>query len=267
MNNQPVIKWSGSKRSQAKKIIEFFPEFKTYYEPFLGGGSVLLELRPSKAVCYDINSSLIDFWNKVKQNPIELGNHYQHEWQLLQANGHTHYTLIRDRYNNSQNGEDLLFLSRTCVNGLIRYNRKGEFNNTLHYSRPGINPQKLKKIINSTSEVIKNYTFLCEDYRAVLTTITSEDFIYLDPPYANTKGRYYGSIDYSEFFDFLNELNEKGIKYALSFDGKTEDKEYYYDIPKHLYKRHIILKSGKSTFNKVIDKKSIDVHESLYLNW
>ncbi|MBN2835144.1 MAG: DNA adenine methylase [Candidatus Delongbacteria bacterium] len=267
MTSMPVIKWSGSKRSQAKKIIEFFPDFKTYYEPFLGGGSILLELKPKKAVCYDINQSLIDFWNVIKKNPKSMCDYYRLEWNKLQDKGYKHYLDIRNRYNNEPNGYDLLFLSRTCVNGLIRYNKKGEFNNSFHYSRPGIHPDKLDKIIESTSEIIESYEFINEDYKMILNTVTKDDFVYLDPPYFNTRGRYYGTIDYTDFFKFLEDLNKKGIKYALSFDGKSENKNYLFEVPKELYKRHILIRSGKSTFNKVIDGKSNEVHESLYLNW
>ena len=75
---QPVIKWSGSKRLLADEIIGYFPKnIKTYYEPFLGGGSILLNLNPNKAICVDINTSLIDFWNKLKLSPSPLALHYE----------------------------------------------------------------------------------------------------------------------------------------------------------------------------------------------
>lgn len=105
---QPVIKWSGSKRLLAEAIIKFFPtNIKTYYEPFLGGGSILLQLNPEKAVCVDINKSLIDFWNKLKNNPDFLISHYEQEWKLLQID-YKEFFKVRDRYNLNPNGEDLL---------------------------------------------------------------------------------------------------------------------------------------------------------------
>ena len=106
---QAVIKWSGSKRLLANEIISYFPEtFGTYYELFLGGGSVLLTLRPESAVCVDVNASLIDFWNKVKCDPVFLSTHYRKEWNLLQAD-YMEFTRVRDRYNANPNGEDLHF--------------------------------------------------------------------------------------------------------------------------------------------------------------
>lgn len=264
---QPVIKWSGSKRLLAEEIIAYFPaDINVYYEPFLGGGSILLTLNPNKAVCIDINKSLIDFWVKLKSKPRFLADYYRNEWELLQ-NNYQEFFVVRDRYNQTFTGEDLLFLSRTCVNGLIRYNNKGEFNNSLHYSRKGIAPNSLEKILIETSSRIQNYDFLYGDYYQIIDSVKEGDFVYLDPPYFNTKSMYYGKIDYDRLWVFLRKLKEKGVKYALSFDGKTDKREYSTTIPEDVYSRHVYLKGGKSTFNKIIDKTTNEIYESLYLSW
>lgn len=264
---QPVIKWSGSKRLLAEDIIQFIPEkIGTYYEPFLGGGSVMLTLKPEKAVGIDVNSSLIDFWQKLKTNPQLLIDHYRTEWNLLQQD-YREFERVRARYNQSFMGEDLLFLTRTCVNGLIRYNKNGEFNNSLHYSRKGIHPDKLEAILLENSRLIEKYDFFCGDYRKILESVKEGDFVYLDPPYFNTKSMYYGKINYDELWDFLRELRARNVKFALSFDGTTDKRDYMVNVPADVYQRHIMLKGGKSTFNKIIDKTCNEVMESLYLSW
>jgi DNA adenine methylase len=263
---QPVIKWSGSKRHLAAEIISYFPSFDLYFEPFLGGGSVLLELQPKKAICVDINESLIDFWNCLKKNPQKLAEEYEQNWIQLQKDWH-YYLFIRDRYNNFHSGSDLLFLSRTCVNGLIRYNKKGEFNNSLHYSRKGVKPDSLRKLLLQTSKIIQNYVFLSGDYQQILPMVSSSSLIYLDPPYFNTKAMYYGKIDYEKLWLFLDEINHKNAKFILSFDGKSSNKDYFSKVPEYLVKSHILLSSGFSTFNKVIDKVQNKTEESLYLNY
>lgn len=265
---QPVIKWSGSKRSQASVIKSFFPEkIKCYYEPFLGGGAMLYATMPQTAVCGDICKQLISLWNKVKQSPEELAEEYRVRWERLQREGYLSYYAIRDDFNASNSPEDLLFLSRTCVNGLIRFNANGEFNNSLHHTRKGIEPERLKKIILDWSDKIQTTDFYADDYRRTTETATTSDFIYLDPPYFHTKGRYYGTIDYGEFLSFLEDLNVRGIKYALSYDGKRGNDDYTVTLPKELYKRHEFIASGNSSFKKVIDKENMQVFESLYLNW
>ena len=196
MNKQflPVIKWSGSKRSQAEKIIKIFPNFDRYFEPFLGGGSILIRTNAKTAICGDVCKPLIDFWNLIKNKPSKLVDDYEEKWNKLQQYGYETYYHIRDEFNKKQNPSDLLFLSRTCVNGLIRFNSKGEFNNSLHYTRKGIHPEALEKIIFQWSNMIQNYVFVTGDYRKTTRKITSNDFVYLDPPYFNTVGRYYGKI-------------------------------------------------------------------------
>jgi len=263
----PIIKWSGSKRSQAKAIASYLPNnFNTYYEPFLGSGAVLGWLRPENAVCADINKALIDLWRLIQKDPNKVMDEYKNNWEKLQKS-YTFFYKTRDKFNKNKSPHHLLFLSRTCVNGLIRYNKQGEFNNSLHYTRKGIHPDRLKKIIFDWSDRIQNCNFIAQDYRQATKKARKGDFVYLDPPYFNTKGRYFGTINFAEFVEYLRDLNKRGIKYALSYDGLRAENNYIVEIPKELYKRHLLLPSGNSTFKKVQDKKVEKVFESLYLNY
>ena len=265
---KPVIKWSGSKRSQAAEIIKYLPEkYDTYYEPFIGGGSMLYAINPKKAVCGDICEPLIALWDRIKNQPEELAEAYRIRWERLQNDGYLVYYDIRDEFNKNKQPEDLLFLSRTCVNGLIRFNAEGQFNNSLHHTRPGIDPGSLKKIILDWSEHIQGAEFTATDYTETTQKAGKKDLVYLDPPYFHTKGRYYGTIDYEAFLEYLDNLNKHGVKFILSFDGTRGEENYTVDLPKELYKRHIMIPSGNSSFKKVMDKQSLKVYESLYLNW
>ena len=161
---------------------------------------------------------------------------------------------------------DLMFLSRTCVNGLIRFNEKGEFNNSLHYSRKGINPDTLEKIIADWSNHVQNTEFLADDYKVTTASAKAGDVVYLESLYFHTKGRYFGTIDFERFLEYLEDLNHRGIKYLLLFDGKRGEEDYTVDLPKGLFKRQFIL-SGNSIFKKVIDKETEKVLKSLYLNY
>jgi len=241
---EPVIKWSGSKRSQASSIVALAPRFKTYFEPFLGGGSVLYAINPKKAVCGDICKPLIELWLLIRDNPAQLISNYRENWRRLQEEGYRTYYEIRDEFNRDQNPACFFFLSRTCVNGLIRFNKDGHFNNSLHHTRKGINPDRAERIIRDWSRHIQKVEFVHADYRESTRNATARDFVYLDPPYFNTRGRYYGKIDFPEFTDYLNELKTRGVKYAISLDGKRGDLEYFVDLPPSLYRRHLFLPSG-----------------------
>ena len=199
----PVIKWSGSKRSQSVKITSLFPKFERYYEPFLGGGSVMIRSGASEAVCGDICGPLIGLWNRIKDDPSGVAEAYATRWTMLQTNGHQVYYEIREKFNSGQDPHDLLFLSRTCVNGLIRFNRQGKFNNALHITRPGINPETMTKIICRWSDLIQKFEFVSGHYSDTTHGITAGDFVYLDPPYFNTAGQYYGRIEHGVFLDYL----------------------------------------------------------------
>jgi DNA adenine methylase len=273
MKLQPVIKWSGSKRSQADYIINLFPkEIDIYYEPFVGGASVLFNLLHSdikvkKYICSDINNDLISLWNRIKENPQELYEKYNLFWIELNKDEDIErrkefFYLIRKRFNQMRYPSDFLFLSRTCVNGLIRYNSKGEFNTSLHFSRGGINPNTLMTIINDWSSRLNKYNveFICRDYSDIRTNIN--DFVYLDPPYANTKGMYFGKIDYDKFWNYLRQLKSN---YIFSFDGRRSEINNTYTVPTDIYTRHVYVSSGKSSFKCLKDQKVGYVEESLYI--
>lgn len=264
----PLIKWSGSKRSQAEEIIDFFPDnIDTYYEPFLGGGSILGAFSPKRAVCGDVCQALIEFWRLAQSKPSSVYSEYKKRWDRLQKDKHPFYYQVRSRFNKKQSPHDLFFLTRTCVNGLVRFNRNGEFNNSLHYSRKGIHPENLRKIIEIWGKRIRTYKFFAKHYFDLTKKAGKNDFVYLDPPYFNTRGRYYGKIDFNKFIEYLEDLNNRNVRFALSFDGARGEKSYVVDLPKKLYKRHQLIHSGNSTFNKVQNGKVEQVYESIYLNY
>ena len=271
---EPVIKWSGSKRSQAEKIISYFPrEIDTYYEPFCGGASVLRRLLDSDTkvnhyVCSDLNNGLIELWNCIMNNPNEVMSHYQQLWNELNKDEDKerkkkYFAYIRQRYNEEHNPLDFMFIMRTTVNGMPRYNADGEFNNSFHVTRNGIQPEKHRKIIQEWSELLNknDVHFQCCSYNEI--SPCKNDFMYLDPPYANTKGMYYGTIEYEKLWRYLRECK---CKYVLSFDGISGNDDNTCNIPKDIYSQHEYLLNGNSSFKRTIGKSNDSiVYESIYL--
>lgn len=264
---QPVIKWTGSKRNISYEVSRLFPDYEKYYEPFIGGGAILYQEHPSRGMAGDICEPLIGIWELIRDNPNELLDSYSKNWKRLQQEGHEVYYEIRDQFNETRNPKYLFFLSRTCVNGLIRFNQKGEFNNSLHHTRPGIHPDRIAKIMRQWSRRISNIEFVAVDYEESTKQATEDDFVYLDPPYFNTTSRYYGGIDRNRFLNFLKELNRRGVRYALSLDGFSGDTDYRTELPEWVFEESYLLSSGNSSFKKVIDKEKSEVKEALYLNY
>ncbi len=270
----PVIKWSGSKRSQADEIIKYFPkEIASYYEPFCGGCSMLKRLLSSdikvgKFICSDLNGDLISLWNKIKDNPREVSDHYTELWEELNKDNNIDrkkqlFNSIRDRFNTERSPLDFMFIMRTTTNGMPRYNSNGEFNNSFHVTRDGIKPVKLDEIIFHWSYLLNenHVEFKCCSYENLVPT--ENDFAYLDPPYANTKGMYFGGIDLQRLFQWLRECKSP---YIMSFDGVSGNIDSTYSVPEDCYSKHIYIKSGNSSFKRTIGKSTDSiVYESLYI--
>lgn len=265
---QPVIKWSGSKRTVASQLGEFILPSKTYYEPFVGGGAMLPFAKSQRGKASDIIPELINLWKEIKQNPVKVAREYETRWKRLQEEGYQVFYEVRDTFNKTRNPFDFLFLTRTCLNGMIRYNCAGEFNNSLHLTRPGIDPERLASIINQWNVHIKKIEFLNVDYRLCLEDVSDGDFVFLDPPYGGTKSRYtQAPFSLEDFYSTLDLLNSKGVNWMLTFDGSSGERCYSYAPPKELYKTTFKINTGKSAFRKVIDKVQEDIMESVYLNY
>ena len=302
----PLIKWSGSKRKQAPQIVDTFPRvIDTYFEPFVGGASVLHEvlnrvyegdMEVKKFICSDLNKDLISIWDKFQNNPNELFDYYCKQREtLFKYSGlnsyddkidkehikaaSVFYYEERDRFNhmekdNPERGCLFFWITKTCFNGLIRYNPKGYFNVPFHVGGGlGQSPENLEKVMEAWTEVMKDQKifFLNESYECSFAEATNKDIIYMDPPYANFEGMYFLSgFDSNKFFKLIDNLNERNIKWFLSYDGKTGDDDRTEQIPVK-YSNHIYINSGASNFKK-LKSKSVGtnpydiVYDSLYIS-
>lgn len=262
-----LLKWTGSKRSQALRIAEYAPAYDRYYEPFLGGGAMLYMLGRSGAVGGDIYAPLIAFWTMVRDDPERLIADYARQWAALQADLPGYFYVVRDRFNSDQRPEDLNFLMRTCVNGIVRFSKKGDFNNSFHLSRKGMIPTRFEKIVRGWSAHIQGMEFRHGDFEQTTSDAKAGDFLYFDPPYVGNKQRYIGDLDVNRFYRMLDDLNRRGSKWALSFDGMRGLTAYDFRLPQELYKRKVMLDSGYSAVAKVLNGPVEVVTESLYLNY
>lgn len=273
MKFEPVIKWSGSKRPLSEEIIQYYPKnIDVYYEPFCGSCSMLFQLLHSdikcnKYVCSDKNEELIQYFNMVKDNPLRIYQEYKNRWDVLTSldtitEKREYYNKVRDNYNNSKNIFDFIFLTRTSANGLIRYNSKGAFNAPFHLTRNGINPERFKAILLQWSNKLNEFNVEFKNISYTEISPKENDFVFLDPPYANTKGMYNGGIDLEEFWQRLRKYK---CGYALTFDGKRTDVDNTYNVPEDIYNKHVYL-DGKISGFKKLHKDVSYVSESLYIN-
>lgn len=272
-NTMPAVKWTGSKRMQAHKIVRYFPDnTDIYYEPFCGGCSVLFEYLQSrkKAKRYkvsDINRDLVNLLLTIRDAPKDLFTAYKEYFGKMTAlssveDKQKFYNEIREKYNEDRSPADFFFINRNCYNGLIRYNSKGDFNVGFHLNRNGVEPAKIKHVLFGWSYIFRqnNVEIDCCDYKDIKADKSS--FIYCDPPYAQTSGIYYGGFDRNEFFGWLK---EQPCGYAFSYDGYCGEKDNTQDISASLYDKHIYLNNGISSFRNLAQVKNNNVFESLYI--
>jgi len=292
-NKMPFIKWSGSKRKQAPYIVSKFPKvIDTYYEPFLGGGSVMHELlnqiaigniKCNKIVCSDLNRDLIDVWNMFLNNREELFNFYCKMHNELKKRAEltegedvteTHirkceklYYEMRDKYNQMIDNNEypkeramiFYWLTRTSFNGLIRYNPKtNHFNAPFHVGgRFGISIEKLASVFEAWGSTMDNVdiVFINDSYQNVINDAKEGDIVYMDPPYENIGGMYFcNGFDTEIFWNELRNMTSKNVKWLLSYDGITGKDDLTANVPEDIYVTHEYVNSGHSSFKKLKSK-------------
>lgn len=241
----PFVKWVGGKRQLLPAIQKNLPkDFKTYFEPFVGGGAVIFNLQPERAVINDSNEELVNVYRTVKNNVEalieDLRKHknesdYFYEIRALdRAEGYQKLSSV-------VRASRLLFLNKTCFNGLYRVNNSGEFNAPFgKYKNPNIVNEKT---LRAVSEYLNNndVEICCGDYDKSLKGMKKGDFVYFDPPYhpssssSNFTGYTksgFGKHDQIRLKEVCDSLNAKGINFLLSNSATDFIKELYadYDI-------------------------------------
>ncbi|MBF1135179.1 MAG: DNA adenine methylase [[Eubacterium] sulci] len=189
-NLSPFLKWAGGKRQLLDKIIDRMPKsFNNYYEPFIGGGALLFELQPAKAVINDINASLINAYITIAEKPFEFISAVTELDSQIPEDGKAYYYSLRERYNNklvkteydTELAALFVFLNKHCFNGLYRVNAKGLFNVPYNNSkRESINNESIIAI----SEYLKNVKIMQGDFEKACNDAQRGDFVFFDSPYA-----------------------------------------------------------------------------------
>jgi|LauGreDrversion4_2_1035121.scaffolds.fasta_scaffold138175_2 DNA adenine methylase len=282
-----LIKWSGSKRTQAALLHSLIPPHDRYFEPFLGGGALLyLDISP-EAFASDIYKPLIDIWLLAKHEPELLVSDYTQRWLTLQeeliylrskdGKSYLHankgkvpssYYDARKEFNKHGSPYALNFILRTCVNGIVRFNAHGEFNNSFHLSRDGMAPARFESVVSQWNRRLKSVRIDCSDYRNTLDYARPGDFVYLDPPYLGCVNRYCQPVEATQYFNYIESLNSKGVLWMSSFDGYSDDKDYKsFAFPESLYRSHRYIRNGRSFTSGVLNAKEGSVHESIYANF
>ncbi len=270
----PIVKWVGGKRQLLGDIESVIPKkFTTYVEPFVGGGALLFHIQPKKAIINDFNEELINIYEVVKNQPNELIEILE-EHERLNSEDYFYYVRALDRKENyneiSQNerAARIIYLNKTCYNGLFRVNQAGQFNSPYgRYKNPNIvnTPTVLamSKYFNSN-----NVKIMSGDYRNALKNLKKGSFVYFDPPYMPVSSSAYftgyteNGFDKQQQIELKKEcdkLTSKGIKFLLSNSDHPFIRELYRDY-------EIITVRAKRSINSNGNKRG-EINEVLVRNY
>ena len=276
MNNlllSPLLKWVGGKRQLLSDIIPMIDnKCSTYVEPFIGGGAVLFSMQPKKAIINDYNHELINVYKVVRDNLDELlellyihqannSSEYYYEVRAWDRGDHL------NKMSNIEKAARIIYLNKTCYNGLYRVNSAGQFNSPYgRYKNPNIVNEAVLKAV---SNYFKNNDIDIRngDYRDTLINLDKRSFVYLDPPYmpisssSSFTGYTEGGFGYNrqvELKEECDKLTQQGIRFVQSNSDCDEIRELYKE-----YKIKTV--KAKRSINSVAKKRG-EINEVLIYN-
>ena len=269
----PVLKWVGGKRQLLGALTPLLPKhIATYCEPFVGGGALLFNLQPNAAYINDINADLIGVYRVIKtdvESLIDTLSGYKNEADFFY--GVRDWDRDKGKYSALSEVEKaarVLYLNKTCYNGLFRVNNAGEFNSPFgSYKNPNIvNAPTLRAVSSYLNSAKVHLTF--GDYTEVLQTLPNNAFVYLDPPYdpvsdtSSFTGYSRGGFsreDQIRLREWCDALTARGIKFMLSNSSTDFIKEQYKGYNTTLVK-------AKRTINSVAAKRG-EIDEVVVRNY
>ncbi|WP_066803463.1 DNA adenine methylase [Moraxella oblonga] len=234
----PPIKSQGIKTKLVPDIAQCIPDnfSGTWIEPFMGTGVVGFNLVVKNAIMCDTNPHLIKFYQTIQSQEITpniVREYLIQEGQYLLEKGEEYYYLVRTRFNENADPLDFLFLNRAGFNGMIRFNKKGEFNIPFCRKPNRFAQAYITKIVNQVnaiSQIIhtKNIEFICQDFEKTIQMAGKDDLIYCDPPYIDRHTDYFNTWSEQDECQLYHLLSQTQSKFILSTWHHNQYRQNHY---------------------------------------
>lgn len=251
-----LLKWVGNKQKFAHEIITYFPKsFGTYFEPFMGSGSVMATLAPPRALGADVFAPLMEVWQTLGSNPELLKTWYNTRYEAFSDGNRIQvYEGIKAAYNAAPNGADFLFLSRSCYGGVVRFRKKDGYMSTPCGVHPPIKPHTFAKRVDLWRKRLSGAQFDTADFRETMARAKTGDLVYCDPPYSDSQSILYGAQNFvlDDLFKAVEEAKERGVRVALSIDGSKKSGLHNCEVelPPGLFKSEFRVNTGRSMLRR-----------------
>jgi DNA adenine methylase len=276
MANLPhPVQYQGSKRNLSSHILRFLPSrVERLVEPFAGTAAISIAAAAEQSArnfwLNDLNQPLIELFKLIIENPCDIADAYADIWSEQHSDSIGHYFEVRKNFNHTNDPKLFLYLLARCVKGAVRYNSGGLFNQSPDKRRKGTQPATMRKNIEGVSRLLKGKCeFTSLDYKQVLAKVQNYDFVYMDPPYqgvcGNKDSRYFSGVDFEDFVLAIEHLNERGIAFAISYDGRLGNKTFGRVLPESLGLKRIEIEVGRSSQSTLLGRIETTI-ESLYLS-
>ena len=251
-----LLKWVGNKQRFAHEIASYFPsDYRTYYEPFLGSGAVLATLAPYKAVGSDAFGPLMEIWYELQHSPESLIEWYRTRYERMASGDKVQvYEDIKESYNKSPNGADLLFLCRSCYGGVVRFRKRDGYMSTPCGVHSPISPESFAARVWEWERRVRGTTFLEADFEEVVDMAHAGDLVYCDPPYLHSQAILYGaqSFELERLFNAIERAKGRGVRVALSIDGTKKSGSIKCDLPlpDGIFRKEAFVNCGRSMLRR-----------------
>lgn len=256
-------------------ILRYLPEkMPRFVEPFCGSAAVSIAVaargRAKEFWLNDFNKPLAELLALMINSPNALAKYYEELWRGDHQDALEHYYQVRESFNRGQDARMLLYLLARCVKGAVRYNSEGLFNQSPDKRRLGTRPETMRENISAVSNLLRGRTIITSlSYEDVLANVQRNDAVYMDPPYQGVCGerdsRYFAGISFDAFVAALETLNQKSIRYLVSYDGRLGNRIYGRPLPAKLKLMLVEVEAGRSSQATLLGRNETTV-ESLYLS-
>ena len=269
------IPYQGSKRNLAPLIGLYVPtDVRTWYEPFAGSAAMALwtmrHRKPRRIVLGDSLTPIIELWRAILDQPQTTAVRYAEIWHGQKPGDTEYFNRVRERFNRDRDPVDLLYLLCRCVKNSVRFNAKGLFTQSVDKRRLGMRPDRMRAAVEGAAELLRGRTEVrAGDWLDTLADAGPGDFAYMDPPYLGTSTgrdrRYAEWMTQERLVQGLQSLNARGIRFALSYDGRCGDRVYGPPLPEVLMMTRLEIHAGRSS-QATLNGGTDETVESLYLS-